>query len=283
MKIKWMIHRSEKPFLQEKEVYKSLNTIIKKQYPEMEFIDNGVLFSIHYKNTIIDFDYGYHDMEKRDFSEYNSVISTGMCAIFNPNLQPGTLFFAKESDFMNIDTNNKELKIKGPRVNKHNEMSLIFKKLISYESTHDTNDLKQTLYDLFGDEFVNLKQLNIHDDAKYVTANGLFKPSELGDYDIKREENNSESNVDNLKEYLEKSYDCLNCETYGLMKNPTVNNLMMFSFGLDKPYSVTELTDDIRAGKDFSKNLPTFNLGLTFYFKTLLLSSVLEDGGNNLK
>ena len=58
MKIKWMIHRSEKPFLQEKEVYKSLNTIIKKQYPEMEFIDNGVLF------LILIYNLGHYSLQK---------------------------------------------------------------------------------------------------------------------------------------------------------------------------------------------------------------------------
>jgi len=100
-------------------------------------------------------------------------------------------------------------------------------------------------------------------------------PSELKNSKVVLKLKKEQKIINNLRSYLEKNTDGLNCETRDMMQ--TGKKILMLSWGLDKPYSVTEFTKDLRNEKNYKKLIPTFNLAQKTYFYFLLIGYFIEN------
>lgn len=279
-KVKFMIHRSSKSFLQEKEIFRKIASYYQKIYPDLKFVDKKVKFSIVKDNNSIDFDLGYYHMENKKFTKYDYVISTGAFAVFNPDYLPGDMILPSQAAHININRRHTKITI-NPKVLKfNNKMPAVLRKMKEYESTINAKDVHDYIYGNFSDlekyQIQNIDSMRIHNNGKMITCNTIFVPSQLTGAKtyVKGEE---VENVQNLQKYLEETADGLNCETQGMIKS-TGDKMLMLSWGLDKPYGVTEISDELRSStQSYHKLIPTFNLAQKTYFNFILLGYLLKN------
>ena len=276
MKIKFMIHRSKKRFLEEKEYFRKMVGFYNAFYPDLKFIDRGIRFSIKKDNNIIDFDFGFYNMDKKDFKKYDYVISTGLFAIINSKIQPGDMILPIQTTYMHISQKRTKLVINSSIFKFNNQMNKVIAKLVKYEQELDTDAIKKYIYKSFKnlekDKIHKIKTMHIHKNGKMITCNTTFMPSEL----IKTKVFVKDKEIPNLQKYLEKNIDGLNCETKGMIKN-IGSKLLMLSWGLDKPYQLTEFTKELWDSKNYHKIIPTFNLSQKIYFYFLLLGYLIKN------
>jgi hypothetical protein len=266
MKIKYMIHRSEKPFLEAKELFRRIVQFYKKDHPSLIFIDRGKKFSITYKEVIIDFDHGYFHMERRSFKSYAYVLSTGMFAVLSPNLTSGTIALPASYDCMTIAQHRKELRIERAHVSFHNPMERVMTAIARYEPK-----IREKLRKELRDKKLSLKNLPLQRKARFLNCNTLFLPSQL----TNTKSFIGKKELPQLQTFLETHYDGLHCDGLGMLQSAK-GKVFLLSFGLDKPYHLVELTDALRTAQGIKKALPSFNLNGYEYFNYLFFGYLLS-------
>lgn len=272
MQIMWMIHRGKVSFLEEKDfIIKSVN-YLKKEFSELKIVDKGVRFSIVYKKNKIDFGYGYYNMAKRDFSKYKYIVSTGLYAIFDKKDFPSDIIFPSISDYIYLSKKKTKVFITKNKEKFENKMKKTFTKMLKFEKNKilnlkDNKFVKNYNHTSPDKKIKPLKNIVKEKNAKMITCNTIFKPSEL---------KKAKANInEDLEKFLTTKYDGLNCETLEMIQKNR-NKLIMFSVAIDKPYDNFEISVNLSRQINKHDNKYGFDILSVQYFKLLLLRAVLE-------
>ena len=281
MRIKYMIHRGEYSFANEKRFYEQATRFFSQENPEIQFLSEEKLFSIQLGSLRIDFDYGYFNLENKDFSNYDYIISSGLCAVLNPNIQPGDILLpACATPFIINEEEKKGTIYSSKKTCFTNPMNTLIKPMSDYEITAQLHEhILAAHKEFLGEQEIrSIQDIHVHKEAHILTASTIFLPSQLHNHAFY----NEESQLQNLQEHVTQTYDALNCETHAMIQQQK-NNTFMYTLGIDKPYKGHEYIGDVREEKKWHTTIQEMNLATIYLFKYVLLGLLLQTQGKILE
>lgn len=283
MRVKYMIHRSKKPFSLQKEVFRKLVGFFQNFYPRLRFVDKGLRFSIYDNEREVplelEFDFGYRNMRYRDFSRFHQVVSQGYCALLNPKLEPGTIVFPEKSDALRINTGMTKVRVYDDSSSFCNLVNRVWPFLEGFEKGAYGKRFSHWICEEFGgdcaDEEMCLSSIPVHHKGRFVESNTFFFPSQLEGASSVLKSGGDSLDIPHLNKYLQSRYDGLNLDAKQMIEN-VGDRLFLFSIGLGKPYEGVELTDEVRYAERVGDYIPSYDDAKVIYFQGAILGTLLS-------